>query len=379
MRAVAVGALILLVGALVAAAVRISETRSQPAGVATGANTGAGDARITPSPVSQSGARPEAGVTAAPTAAVIETPGQSDAAGRPATPDPPLSGEPTVPPGAAAGSGEPSGRPTPVDDGPGGPSVVVVGEVPPDLLASFRADFDALQAFAAEHFGVGLPDYTVYVAPDWSSAEQPHQRLIGRAPQGNSCVSSWSGGAFVVPPCPGVVLWGPYFEHLLSRLAPGFGGVTGPDGIDIQGPEWLRFGVAAYSRYAYVRSTDAEAAGRVREGFSYAASRTGEPLRAFENVMISSFSGSRAFVARGFFATEWLAERAGAPALLEYYRLVASSPNWQRSFEEAFGLGVDAFYEAVEPYIDEIAPSASASGGGWRWAGSRASGRHFAC
>ncbi len=88
----------------------------------------------------------------------------------------------------------------------------------------------------------------------------------------------------------------------------------------------------------------------------YAASRTGEPLRAFENVMISSFSGSRVFVARGFFATEWLAERAGAPALLEYYRLVASSPNWQRSFEEAFGLGVDAFYEAVEPYIDEIAP-----------------------
>ena len=54
--------------------------------------------------------------------------------------------------------------------------------------------------------------------------------------------------------------------------------------------------------------------------------------------------------ALSFLAGEWLAERAGEPALFEYYRLLPTSDSWEAAFEGAFGITIDDFYEKFEAY-----------------------------
>ena len=54
--------------------------------------------------------------------------------------------------------------------------------------------------------------------------------------------------------------------------------------------------------------------------------------------------------ALSFLAADWLAQRAGEPALFEYYRLLPASDSWQDAFEGAFGMAIDDFYAAFAEY-----------------------------
>ena len=49
-------------------------------------------------------------------------------------------------------------------------------------------------------------------------------------------------------------------------------------------------------------------------------------------------------------AADWLVQRAGEPALFEYYRLLGSSATWEEAFEGAFGITIDDFYAAFAEY-----------------------------
>ncbi|MDE2640572.1 MAG: hypothetical protein OXI03_08330, partial [Chloroflexota bacterium] len=51
-----------------------------------------------------------------------------------------------------------------------------------------------------------------------------------------------------------------------------------------------------------------------------------------------------------FLAVEWLAQRAGEPALFQYYRLLPSSDSWQDAFQGAFGITIDEFYDEFAKY-----------------------------
>ena len=99
-------------------------------------------------------------------------------------------------------------------------------------------------------------------------------------------------------------------------------------------------------------------AGELRGRLLSSASRAGESLREIESQARTHYELSllSAWEARGFLAAEWLAERAGAPALLDYYRVAGSSRDWRHAFERAFGLSLERFYGLVDPYIDEPAP-----------------------
>ena len=55
-------------------------------------------------------------------------------------------------------------------------------------------------------------------------------------------------------------------------------------------------------------------------------------------------------------AADWLADRAGDPAIFEYYRLLPDSRTWEDAFEAAFGIAIDDFYEAFEVYWARVAP-----------------------
>ena len=58
----------------------------------------------------------------------------------------------------------------------------------------------------------------------------------------------------------------------------------------------------------------------------------------------------------GFIAADWLRERAGEPALLDYYRQLPSSGDWEGAFATAFGLSLDKFYDEFEAHRAEVAP-----------------------
>ena len=59
-------------------------------------------------------------------------------------------------------------------------------------------------------------------------------------------------------------------------------------------------------------------------------------------------------VGLGLLAVDWLVERAGEPALLEYHRSLAAATSWRSAFdsafESAFGLTAESFYEQFEAY-----------------------------
>ena len=58
----------------------------------------------------------------------------------------------------------------------------------------------------------------------------------------------------------------------------------------------------------------------------------------------------------GYLAIEQLVERSSEAALFDFYRHVATAPDWQTAFEDAFGLMVDAFYADFEAWRAEAVP-----------------------
>ena len=67
--------------------------------------------------------------------------------------------------------------------------------------------------------------------------------------------------------------------------------------------------------------------------------------------------------ALAFFAADRLVQRAGEPAIFEYFRSLAHSESWREAFEGAFGVIVDGFYEAFEEHRGAFADLAAAFDG----------------
>ena len=238
------------------------------------------------------------------------------------------------------------------------PVIVFLGEVPSGVETAMRTDFRAAQTFVTEHFEAEPADYTVYVAADWPSAEDAYMAVIEGGRLQGSCAHLYSVDvAFVTLPCPDLLrshLGWFHFRNVQGRIAPRANPFTpGLDGVHPQGPDWLHMGTELYAQYAYLRSLDPEAAKVLWELHVTLASWSGVRLQGMEVILFGAWGPSR-WASRGFFAAEWLAEQVGAPALLNYYRVVISSPDWREAFEDAFGMSVDAFYEVVEPHIDGI-------------------------
>ena len=242
------------------------------------------------------------------------------------------------------------------------PRFVMLGDVPPEAEAAVRAGLEAMEAFFAERFDAGAADYTVYVAADWASAEGRYRDIFSREGPPSSCLNdALATVLFVILPCEeslSNVGWF-HFQNVQRQIAPRANPYRPEyDGVHPQGADWLHFGAQSYAHYAYLSSAQPEMARQLRSVLISSASHTGESLREIESQARTHSVSTElsAWEARGFLAAEWLAEHAGEPALLDYYRVIASSRGWRHAFERAFGLGLERFYEIVEPYINEIAP-----------------------
>ena len=243
-------------------------------------------------------------------------------------------------------------------DGRVEPLLVFVGDVPADTRAAVRAEFDAVQRIFSRQLRAGTADYTLYVGANRAVLVDTYVRAIGRQPPEQLCDRTPTGGVGIInldcrATAPYTLEWS-HFIALREQLAPSGSLPARPEGFDVRGPWWLKYGLDEYVRHTY----------RVAQGHDdIETSRHRQSARASHTTrLLSSTSTSDGFNvnhwqsrALGFLAVELLAELAGEAALFDYYRRLPDSESWEEAFEGAFGIAVDDFYEAFEEHRAGVA------------------------
>ena len=200
----------------------------------------------------------------------------------------------------------------------GEPDLKFAGDVPAATQAAVRAELRSLTAFFRDRLGFSPTGYTITVDSD---AQAPSYGL------------GW--------------------HHLLEaieQLAP-HGSLPG----NTRGPEWLFRGIDKYVGAAYSDSQGREELTAAALGETSRAVQITEPLKTLDTWERFHEVGYWEATGVGFLAVQWLVERAGERAILDYYRQLPRSGSWEQAFERAFGIAVDDFYAAFEAHRAEIA------------------------
>ena len=242
------------------------------------------------------------------------------------------------------------------------PTLVFMGSVDTETQADVRAVFDNIQTFFGERFGAGPADYTVYAAAEIEAVAEAYTRALGHDPGGGSCSLATTPIITVVVldlRCGVSVahdLDRYHYGHVRDRLAPLLESPGAEDGVGRHGPAWLGLAARTYAEHTYeavtgdvtLKEIHAREVRHVRHG-----TFTLESLRLWDDVISAGYQEARALA---FLAGEWLAERAGEPALFDYFRQLPTSDTWQSALEAAFGMSVEDFHAEFEAYRAEVAP-----------------------
>ena len=233
------------------------------------------------------------------------------------------------------------------------PVLVLLGDMSPEEEARIRTRFANVQTFFAERFDAGTGDYTVYVGANAESLAGAFKLLFGREIEENFCKRTVTATAVILTlACDSGDprgLAGAHFDNLRHRLAPWASLPDPAPGDDRWGPGWLTRATESYVGSVYEATIGTRTFGEIRQDQIRLAARTAGPLPALSG----GFDSRRAV---SFLAGEWLAKRAGESALVDYYRALPSSANWEQAFETAFGIPVDDFHVEFERYRAEVAP-----------------------
>ena len=232
------------------------------------------------------------------------------------------------------------------------PPIFFLGDVPDQFKSAIRTEYENVQRFFAERFGVVTRGTPIYIGADERSVRAIHRELFGRGPEQGFCGRSTRGDGYVaVLRCATPRQLGLDGRHLSVLLTPG-NSVRDPGGSD-----WLIRGTKEYSHARYRAAVGMGRYDTSRVAFVRDARGAGFALRNVE-VIDPDADGWRngQIDALAFLAVEWLAARAGDPAIIEYFHLLPSSGTWQEAFAAAFGITVEDFYTGFEEYRAEIAP-----------------------
>ena len=232
------------------------------------------------------------------------------------------------------------------------PTLALLGEISRSAAGSYRAQLRALQALFRDRFGTEPADYTLYIAADEELAGAEYVRALGRnrpewvCGQGDDGIVLFMVVGCAVYPDPVPRL---HHDAVVRELAPWESLPPAPLGQRRLGPWWLLYATEGYVVHAYRVSSGADTFAAVRRQLTAIARQTELPLRNMEGIAAPQppYEVGRAL---SFLAADWLAQRAGEPALFEYYRLLPTSDSWQDAFEGAFGITIDDFYAAFAEY-----------------------------
>ena len=232
------------------------------------------------------------------------------------------------------------------------PPVVFLGDVPDHFKIAIRSEYENVQRFFAERFGVVTRGTQIYVGADEKSVRAIHLELFGRGPEQGFCGRTTRRDVYVVVlrcALPGQL--GLDGRHLRVLLTPG-NSVRDPGGSD-----WMIRGAEEYSHARYRAAVGSGRYHPSRVALVRDARGAGFALRSLEVADPGADSWRNGQIdALAFLAVEWLAARAGDPAIIEYFHLLPSHGTWQKAFAAAFGITVEDFYTEFEAYRQEVAP-----------------------
>ena len=232
------------------------------------------------------------------------------------------------------------------------PPITFLGDVPDRLRMNFLAVYENVQAFFAERFAVVAPANPVYVGADAESVRSTYLAVFGDEPPAGFCGSYSEDHVYVVAlrcadPLYRYDVVDPHTDALLTpeRSARSRGG-----------PEWMTRGTERYVELRYRAEGSPWVYAPSRRGLIVSARQVGLPLRSFHTKGDEDTVPGVAIDGVSFLAVEWLAARAGDPAIFDYYRLLRSADTWEEAFAAAFGITVEDFYAEFEAYRAEVAP-----------------------
>ena len=231
---------------------------------------------------------------------------------------------------------------------------VFLGDFTRGERESLKRELKTAQVIYAEHFGAVTSDFTVYLSTDLQRLNERVALVLGEGQQvGYTCGGLFSpAGAIIVSvqDCPEAKSEGGFLAHEYFHVLQQREG-----SIPVTGnvwPDWVVEGSAAYAG-----ALVSEARGRIpfdvrREGLQVTWSALGRPLPRNAYSLTDPSQSSMFIYSIGFLAADWLVERTGSEAILEFFRLGAH----EAAFEQAFDISLDRFALAFEEYRIEVAP-----------------------
>ena len=242
----------------------------------------------------------------------------------------------------------------------GEPDLKFIGAVPAATQAAVRAELRSLTAFFRDRLGAPPVDYTIYIGADAQALSDIHQRVFGSDLPERFCYRTDDKAVVIIigPDCyttPPYDLDHRHFEVVIRRLAPHTSLPPMPNGY-WRGPVWLYRAGQEYVGAAYRDSQGREELTAVALAETSRAAQITDPLKTLDTWERFHEVGYWEAAGVGFLAVQWLVERAGERAILDYYRQLPRSGSWEQAFERAFGIAVDDFHEAFEAHRAEVAP-----------------------
>ena len=244
-------------------------------------------------------------------------------------------------------------------DGSDEPVLVLLGEMSAETEAAVRTTFAHILEFFGERLEAGPADYTVYVGADAESLTDVHTHTTGHALPEDFCTTAYTGVFAIVADCmqsSPLALLRHHFFTARDQLAPWGSLAAAEYPADRHGPMWLLFAIESYVEHTYGDMAESLVLDQIRADQTHVARRLEERLGTFATWDDVHAAGSQAVRALSSIAGELLAERAGEPALLDYFRQLPTSGTWEVAFEAAFGMGVEEFHTEFEAHRAQVAP-----------------------
>ena len=233
------------------------------------------------------------------------------------------------------------------------PVVVFLGDVPMDVRTAVQTEMDRVETFLSERFGVDGVEYSIFLGADWDAIQETAHRLNPYGVEESTC--AFSGGVLIFSTlgCGSFPFVSPDVMIDTSLREPLQYIVYSPP------PTWFAWGLVRYvfTSYRVAQGTIASDAFR-----RYAQMLQGSAISLHDLETSEGWSGeNETSWAIATSAIDWLAQRAGEPGLLEFYRLLPRgnpgtssyeprAGSQEAAFEQAFGLTLEEFYETFETY-----------------------------
>ncbi len=241
------------------------------------------------------------------------------------------------------------------------PEIVFLGDWTDEERAAITREVKSVQVHHHERFGVVTSEFTLYISTERELLTEPYRERYGSDVRQSDLPAWFTCDGFVWPPEIYIVLetcdedekehGGPIAHEYFHLLQHHLGLVSPPHGAGWT--NWLAEGSAIYASTHYAEEQGRWTLNWRREAARLAWSGVGVGFFGEDmNRALASIEGTVHSRDIGFLAVEWLVDRRGVDALMEFFRLGGG----RHEFEEAFGMSPDEFRVAFEKHRQEVAP-----------------------